>query len=91
MRWAWNEANRADKEWNRLNANFKARMAATDAQRASTGRPPLSDLARLQLQSDNLELNDAFGVQGWWRTQTMLIAQTIMAEEVVHRALEEES
>lgn len=89
MRAAIVQAERADEKWNRINRTLDERIAATDAMRRRSKRPPLDLLAKVQLKNDNLELADAYGVQGWWRTQAQYYANALLAEIAAHEALGE--
>jgi len=87
LRHAVERAEAADAKWNRLNDTLDQRIEATDASRARSRRPPLTDFAKVQLKNENLELADAFGVQSWWRTQAQYYASAILAEQAAYDIL----
>lgn len=90
LREAYNKAYRADVRWNELNDAFKERHRQINERRVASGRIPMTEQEMRDEMEANFALTDAFGEQGWWREQAQLIAQTILAEEAVHRALRAE-
>lgn len=75
-------ADKADKEWNRLNIALNARIEATRRQRLKEGRR-LKKMEVNNYKSEDIDLSDAFAVQSWWRTQAMYISSLILAEKAM--------
>jgi hypothetical protein len=89
MRAAAAEADKADRQWNELNEAFKQKHSLEQARRRQRGQLPKSEDNMREEKAVNYALSDAFGVQGWWRTQAMYYASLIQAELAADQLLRE--
>ncbi len=59
------EADKANTEWQEINASINRKHEAEDFQRAKNGRPLLTDLMKAEAKDASLPLKDALATGNW--------------------------
>lgn len=92
MRYAQQQADKFDRQWNAINDRIAAQHQAVQAMRDRKGMPRLEDQQIARDKAASVALTDAFGAQTWWRAQAAYLAECVQAEMAYRRmCLEEES
>lgn len=80
LREAQHQADKFDRQWNRINEKIARHHEEQRELRARTGQAPLTDIMIQQDKAQSIALNDAYGAQAWWRTQATMLSSIVQAE-----------
>jgi hypothetical protein len=90
MRYAQQQADKFDRQWNAINDRIAAQHEDVQAMRNRKGMPELTDQQISRDKAASIALTDAFGAQTWWRSQATYLAECVQAEMAYRRMCREE-